>query len=95
MLVNQEKHVDINLKKFVESNNMTEKNRKSLKILGSIPGVMYCSSKVHKESVENFLPLRLILSSLNTPTYKLAKYLVPILKPLTTNEFTKRFFSIC
>ena len=26
--------------------------------------------------------------ALNTPTYKLAKFLVPILKPLTTNEFT-------
>ena len=25
---------------------------------------------------------------MNTPTYKLAKFLVPILKPLTTNEFT-------
>ena len=28
------------------------------------------------------------MSALNTPTYKLAKCLVPILKPLTTNEFT-------
>ena len=28
------------------------------------------------------------MSVLNTPTYKLAKFLVPILKPLTTNEFT-------
>ena len=28
------------------------------------------------------------MSALNTPTYKLAKFLVPILKPLATNEFT-------
>ena len=28
------------------------------------------------------------MSALNTPTYKLAKFLVPILEPLTTNEFT-------
>ena len=27
------------------------------------------------------------MSALITPTYKLAKFLVPILKPLTTNEF--------
>ena len=49
---------------------------------------MYGSCKVHKASVDNcpsFLP---ILLPLNTPTYKLAKFLVPILKPLTTNEFT-------
>ena len=28
------------------------------------------------------------MSALNTPTHKLAKFLVAILKPLTTNEFT-------
>ena len=28
------------------------------------------------------------MSALNTPTYKLVKFLVPILKPLTTNRFT-------
>ena len=28
------------------------------------------------------------MTASNTPTYKLAKCLVPILKPLTTNEFT-------
>ena len=29
-----------------------------------------------------------LLSAINTPTYSLAKYLNPILSPLTTNEFT-------
>ena len=48
---------------------------------------MYASCKVHKASVGNCPPFRPILSALNTPTYKLAKFLVPILKPLTTNEF--------
>ena len=28
------------------------------------------------------------LLALDTPTYKLAKFLVPIFKPLTTNDFT-------
>ena len=49
---------------------------------------MYGSCKVHKASVGNCPPFRPILLALNTPTYKLAKFLVPILKPLTTNEFT-------
>ena len=31
---------------------------------------------------------RPILSAIGTPTYKLAKFLVPILEPLTTNECT-------
>ena len=67
---------------------MTEKTKKSLEPVSTRPGAMYGSSKVHKTSVENCPPFRPILSALNTPTYKLAKFLVPILKPLTTNEFT-------
>ena len=46
------------------------------------------SCKVHKTSVENYPRFRPILSALNSPTYKFAKFLAPILKPLTTNEFT-------
>ena len=53
---------------------------------------MYGSCKVHKASVGNYLPFRPILLALNTPTCKLAKFLVPILKPLTTNEFTVKDF---
>ena len=67
---------------------MIEQTRKSLKPVGTRPGVMYGSCKVHKASVGNCPPFRPILSALNTPTYKLAKLLVPILKPLSTNEFT-------
>ena len=84
----QEKHVDKVLKKLVESESMTEKTRRSLKPVGNRPGVMYGSCKAHKVSVGNCPPFRPTLSALNTPTYKLAKFLVPILKPLTTNEFT-------
>ena len=86
--INQEKHVDKVLKKLVESNSMTDQTRKSLKSVGTTPGVMYGSCKAHKASVEKCQPFRPILSALNTPTYKLAKFLVPILKLLTTNEFT-------
>ena len=49
---------------------------------------MYGSCKKHKASVENCPQFWPILSALNTPTYKLRKFLVPILKPLRTNEFT-------
>ena len=48
---------------------------------------MYGSCKVHKASVGNCPPFRPILSALKNPTYNLAKFLVPILKPLTTNAF--------
>ena len=41
----------------------------------SRPGIMYGLAKVHKTAPDG----------LSTLTYKLAKFLVPILKPLTTN----------
>ena len=31
------------------------------------------------------------MSAINTPTYKLAKFLVPILKWLTSNEYTIKY----
>ena len=83
--ISQEKNVDKVLKKLVESKSMTEKTRKYLKPVGSRPGFMYGSCKVHEARVGNCSPFRRILSALNTPTYKLAKFLVSILKPLTTN----------
>ena len=86
--INQEKHVDQVLKKLVESKSMTEKTRKSLKPVGTRPGVINGSWKVHDASVGNCPPFRPLLSALIPPTYKRAKLLVPILKLLTTNEFT-------
>ena len=88
--INQEKHIDKILKKLVESKSMTEKAKKSLKPVVTRPGVMYGSCNVHKASVGNCPPFRPILSALNTPLYKLAKFLVPIFKPLTTNEFAAK-----
>ena len=32
------------------------------------------------------------MSAIGTPTYKLAKFLVPILEPLTTDEYTTKDF---
>ena len=49
---------------------------------------MYSFCKVHQASVENCPLFRPVLLALNTPTYKLGKFVEPILKPLTTKEFT-------
>ena len=49
---------------------------------------MYGLCKVHKDIIDNFRPFRPILSTINTPTYKLAKFLVPTLKSLSSNEST-------
>ena len=51
-------------------------------------GIIYGILQVHKQQVNYCPPFRPILSALQTPTYNLAKILVPILSPLTKNEYT-------
>ena len=38
--------------------------------------------------MDNYPPLRPILSAIKTPSYDIAKHLVPLLEPITTNKFT-------
>ena len=68
--------------------SIVEDLHKSLYPQGSQPGIMYVSSKIHKPLVNGFPKLRPILSALNTSTYKQAKFFVPLLQHLTSNEFT-------
>ena len=56
-------------------------------IVGTRPGIMYGLYKFHK-NINNVLPFRPIFSAINTPIYKLAKVLVPILIFFTRNEYT-------
>ena len=67
-----------------ENGILNESSYKELFTSGSKPGVLYGLPKVHKEGH----PLRPILSAIGTFNYKLAKFLVPILSPLTVNEYT-------
>ena len=87
---NREKRVDNISKKLVVSNNMSEEIRRSLKAVRTRPGVMYWTWKVHKDVVDNCPSFWPILSTINTPIFKLTKFLVPILKPLTSNEYTTK-----
>ena len=54
--IKQEKHINKVLKKIVESNSTIQKIRKSLKTVGSRPGVIYSSCKLDKAIVENCPP---------------------------------------
>ena len=51
-------------------------------------GILYGLAKVHKQLVNNCPPFRHILSVIGTPSYNIPKFLIPILKPLTTNDYT-------
>ena len=49
---------------------------------------MYGLAKVHKIVTDDLPCFRPILSAICIPTYKLAKFLIPMVEPLTTNECT-------
>ena len=51
---------------------------------GSSPGVLYGLPKVHKTGC----PFRPIVSTVNAYNYNLASYLVSILQPISTNQYT-------
>ena len=58
--------------------------RKSIKPVATRPGTMYGLCKVHKQKGDDYLPpFWPILLTLQTPTYNL-----PVLDPLTKNEYT-------
>ena len=71
--------------------------RKCVKPVGTRPGTMYGLCKVHKQQVGGWPPFLSILSALQIPTYNFAKFLVPILNPLSTQlkthfDLLKRHF---
>ena len=76
------------IKKLKENNCISEREYKSLYVVGSSPGVMYGLPKIHKENN----PMRPVVSSINTPFYKLAKFLIPAIENFSKNEFTQQFF---
>ena len=86
-VVNQEKHIDTIFKNLVDSNSMSKEMPKSIKPVGSRSGTMYGLCKVYKQEVDGCPSFRPVLSALQTPTYNLGKLLVPILDPLTKNEY--------
>ena len=72
------------LKSLKDKNIINEQEYSDLYSSGSSYGILYGLPKIHKENI----PLRPILASYNTPSYKLAKYLVPLLQPFSENEYT-------
>ena len=83
-LLKHEDKVNRLLRKLKATNVISESEFNSLYCSGSRPGIMYGLPKVHKEGC----PMRPILSAIGTHNYKLAKYLVPLLEPITMNQYT-------
>ena len=85
--INQEKRAKNIFKELVPSNSISEETRRSLKPVGTRSGITTGLCKVHEDIIDNCLSFLPILSEINARTYKLAKFLVPILKALTSNQY--------
>lgn len=69
--------------KYLKDNDIISKDTyEFLYSTGASYGVMYGLPKIHKVGT----PMRPILTSYDTPNYKIAKFLVPLLAPLTANN---------
>ena len=93
LLKSEKKVIDL-IKRLENEGKISEKEYELIYPRGSRPGILHGSPKVHKPVINNYPKFRPILSTIETTTYKSAKFLVPILSPLTSNEFSVHDF-IC
>ena len=86
-LISLEQRIKDILTPLKDKNIIDESVFNKITPVGSQPGKLYGLCKVHKESVDGCPPFRPIISAINTLTYHLAKFLLPILEPITKNSF--------
>ena len=88
-LIDKESEIKDFLKSLRDKNVISEQDFAKLVPVGSSPGVLYGLCKVHKDvpNGSSCPPFRPILSAIGTASYNLAKFLVPLLEPLTKNQY--------
>ena len=89
-LVNIEKQITDLLKQLNNSQVISDTKYKTLKPTGSRFDILHDLCKIHKSLINNCPPFQPIMSTIKTPSYNIAKHLVPTLEPIITNEFTIR-----
>ena len=83
-----EEKLRIFLIKLLNSGKITKIEYDKLYPRGSKPGILYGLPNIHKKLINGIPVFRPILSAIGTCSYKLAKFLVPILKDISENEYT-------
>ena len=76
------------LKKIRSSEFITDDLYRKLFVSGSGPGILYGLPKIHKIDFSTKFQFRPIFAAYNTPSFNIAKFLVPILNPFTKNQYT-------
>ena len=73
--------------KTLEYNNKISRHEfESIFHINTRHGILYELPKVHKVVIDNIPKFWPILSPINTPVFKLAEFLVPLLLPLTVDN---------
>ena len=95
-IIGVEKKLTNLLEELKASETISENDYKKLKPRGSSFGILYGLCKTHKKVLDKSPPFRCILSAIKTPSYSVAKFLVPHIEPITKNNFTvKNSFEFC
>ena len=87
-ILNQEEAIRSALNRLLKEKKINTLTHEKLWPVGSSPGIMYGNPKVHKPLEDGNPKYRPVISAIRTPGYKIAKFLVPLLTPITSNEFT-------
>jgi hypothetical protein len=77
------------LRKLKADNCINERTYKELYPIGTRIGILYGLPKTHKSSI----PLRPILSSIDHYSYKIAKFFIPFLTPISTSPFVQKLLN--
>ena len=76
------------LRKLKNLSLMSDDTYKKLFVPESGPGILYGKPKVHKNNFSTQFQFRPIFAAYKSASYKISKFLVPILVPFTTNQYT-------
>ena len=81
-ILNKEEKINRFLRKLKAEGIINDLTYNNLFTCGSKPGILYGPLKVHKEGC----PVRPVMSAIGTFNYRLSKFLVPTLAPITTTS---------
>ena len=85
-IVHMENRIIDVLKKLKKKKIISENKYEDLYPVGSRPGILYGRAKIHKPIKDGVPSSRPVLSAIGTP--KLSQFFVPLLTPVTLNEYT-------
>ena len=74
-----------------DNEGLTDMLYKKLWPVGCHPGILYGQAKALKPVSNNCPTFRPVLDAINTPSSNFTKFLLPILSPLTINEYNVSF----